>query len=63
MSSHLRSDVPYCIFFSGGIDSMLLLHYIHQLKKENVTAYSIFFDEDSSKSLEKITQTFYKLKC
>ena len=49
MSSHLRSDVPYCIFFSGGIDSMLLLHYVHQLKKENVTAYSIFFDEDTSK--------------
>ena len=58
VSSHLRSDVPYCIFFSGGIDSMLLLHYVHQLKKENVTAYSIFFDEDTSKSLEKITQTY-----
>ena len=58
VSSHLRSDVPYCIFFSGGIDSMLLLHYVHQLKKENVTAYSIFFDEDTSKSLEKITRTY-----
>ena len=58
VSSHLRSDVPYCIFFSGGIDSMLLLHYVHQLKKENVTAYSIFFDEDTSKSLEKIAQTY-----
>ncbi len=58
VSSHLRSDVPYCIFFSGGIDSMLLLHYVQQLKKENVTAYSIFFDEDTSKSLEKITQTY-----
>ena len=58
VSSHLRSDVPYCIFFSGGIDSMLLLHYVHQLKKENVTAYSIFFDENTSKSLEKITQTY-----
>ena len=58
VSSHLRSDVPYCIFFSGGIDSMLLLHYVHQLKKENVTAYSIFFDDDTSKSLEKITQTY-----
>ena len=58
VSSHLRSDVPYCIFFSGGIDSMLLLHYVRQLKKENVTAYSISFDEDTSKSLEKITQTY-----
>ena len=58
VSSHLRSDVPYCIFFSGGIDSMLLLHYVHQLKKENVTAYSISFDEDTSKSLEKITHRY-----
>ena len=58
VSSHLRSDVPYCIFFSGGIDSMLLLHYVHQLKKANVTAYSISFDKDNSKSLEKITQTY-----
>ena len=58
VSSHLRSDVPYCIFFSGGIDSMLLLHYVHQLKKENVTAYSIFFDEDTSKSLEKISKIY-----
>ena len=31
MSVHLRSDVPYCLFFSGGIDSMLIMYFMSKL--------------------------------
>ena len=58
ISSHLRSDVPYCLFFSGGIDSMLLLHYINQLRKENVVAFSIFFEDEPKNDLQKITKKY-----
>ena len=57
VSNHLRSDVPYCIF-SGGIDSMLLAHYVKKLNKKNITAFSIKFTDsdyisDSQKILKK----------
>ena len=31
VSVHLRSDVPYCLFFSGGIDSMLIMYFMSKL--------------------------------
>ena len=58
ISTHLRSDVPLCIFFSGGIDSMLLLHYLNKLEKKNVTAYSIFFKDTPSFYLKKLTANY-----
>ena len=57
ISSHLRSDVPYCLFFSGGIDSMLLLYYLNKLKK-NITAFSIYFASENSNDLSKITKDY-----
>lgn len=58
VNSHLRSDVPYCLFFSGGIDSMLLLYHMHLLRKKNITAYSVYFDEGPDYNLNKITKNF-----
>ena len=58
ISSHLRSDVPYCLFFSGGIDSMLLLYYLHKFKKDNITAFSVFFDNESTDNIDKITRKY-----
>ena len=49
VSSHLRSDVPYCLFFSGGIDSMLLLYSIKALGIKNTKAYTINFAEKKKK--------------
>ena len=28
---HLRSDVPYCLFYSGGIDSTLIMYFMNIL--------------------------------
>ena len=41
VKTHLRSDVPYCLFLSGGIDSMLLLYCIMELKLKNITAFTM----------------------
>ena len=58
VNSHLRSDVPYCLFFSGGIDSMLLLYHMNLLKKKNITAYSVYFDDGFDDTLKNITKKF-----
>ena len=55
--THLRSDVPYCLFFSGGIDSMLLLYHMIYLEK-NMTAYSVSFDDGLDYNLNNITKNF-----
>ena len=63
VSSHLRSDVPYCLFFSGGIDSMLLLYCIKQLKVKNVTAFTINFENKTDNNLKNIcTKNNIKLR-
>ncbi len=44
VSVHLRSDVPYCVFFSGGIDSTLVLYFMSLLKLNKISAYTIGFN-------------------
>ena len=31
VEAHLRSDVPYCLFYSGGIDSTLIMYFMNIL--------------------------------
>ena len=40
---HQRSDVPYGVFFSGGIDSTLVLYLMSLINKKPIQAFTIFF--------------------
>lgn len=59
VSLHQRSDVPYGLFFSGGIDSTLVL-YLMSLINKKVNSYSIIFpgQEHEKKKLENFCKKF-----
>jgi asparagine synthase (glutamine-hydrolysing) len=42
---HLRTDVPYGLFFSGGVDSTILLHLMRRLSTTPVRALTIGYAE------------------
>ena len=42
---HQRSDVPYGMFFSGGVDSSALLAMMRRLNSQPVKAFTLGFDE------------------
>ena len=44
VTAHLRSDVPYGLFLSGGIDSAALLWLMHRATGERVQAITIGYD-------------------
>ena len=44
---HQRSDVPFGMFFSGGIDSSVLLFLMSKITQKSVRAYTIGFSETS----------------
>ena len=41
---HLRTDVPYGLFFSGGVDSTILLHLMRRLSATPVRAITIGYE-------------------
>ena len=41
---HLRTDVPYGLFFSGGVDSTILLHLMRRLSATSVRALTIGYE-------------------
>jgi asparagine synthase (glutamine-hydrolysing) len=41
MREHMRSDVPYGVFLSGGVDSAVLLAQLKRLHQQPIKAYSI----------------------
>jgi asparagine synthase (glutamine-hydrolysing) len=66
VSVHLRSDVPYCLFFSGGIDSMLIMYFMSKLNLgSRVEAFKVNIENRKNNSnntlLKKISHE-YKIK-
>lgn len=62
VSVHLRSDVPYCLFFSGGIDSMLIMYLMQNLDLDKkIEAYKVNIIEKEKPDnhlLKKISQEY-----
>lgn len=61
---HLRSDVPYGLFLSGGLDSAALLHLMNQATTQSIKTYTIGFpntavhdERDQARSLAKLYNT------
>jgi asparagine synthase (glutamine-hydrolysing) len=51
MEQHMRSDVPFGLFLSGGLDSSLLLALLSRARKDPVRTFSVGFqDSDPEKS-------------
>ena len=44
---HQRSDVPFGLFFSGGIDSTIILYLMSKISKKKIISYSIIFEENN----------------
>ena len=45
MKQHMRSDVPFGLFLSGGVDSTTLLGLLSQYKEEPIHTYSVGFPD------------------
>ena len=59
---HLRSDVPYCLFYSGGIDSTLIMYFMNILNlNKKICAYSVNFKSNQTNynnSIKNIADQF-----
>jgi asparagine synthase (glutamine-hydrolysing) len=62
VKKHLRSDVPYGIFLSGGIDSSLVTHYARSvLGKDDLKTFSVAFEYknfDESKVAQAVARKY-----
>ena len=45
MKEHIRSDVPYGLFLSGGVDSAVLLAQLKKFTSEPIATYSVGFND------------------
>ena len=58
---HQRSDVPYCLFFSGGVDSMLILYFMNKLNRSRIKSFRVKFEgqnDISSEYLKSLSNKF-----
>lgn len=50
MVEHMRSDVPYGLFLSGGVDSAVICSKLHELQQNRIQSFSIGFQEHQDKN-------------
>ncbi len=43
ISEHMRSDVPFGLFLSGGVDSAVVLAMLHQFNAASINSYAVGF--------------------
>ena len=62
MRQHMRSDVPFGLFLSGGVDSSILLALLSRYKDEPIRTFSIGFSDtrlaDELPQAERLAQPF-----
>ncbi len=49
MREHIRSDVPYGLFLSGGVDSAVVLAMLHRFQKRPIRTFSVGFKDATMK--------------
>ena len=47
MREHMRSDVPYALLLSGGVDSSVVLEWLRREGSRNLTAFTVAFTDAS----------------
>lgn len=47
VKQHMRADVPFGAFLSGGIDSSLLVGLMSEIRSEKINTFQIAFEEES----------------
>jgi len=50
MREHIRSDVPYGLFLSGGVDSAVILAMLHRFQERPIRTFSVGFKDSEMKS-------------
>ncbi len=62
MTQHMRSDVPFGLFLSGGVDSTTLLGLLSRYKEEPIRTFSVGFPKsdvgDELETAERIARHF-----
>jgi len=62
MQQHMRSDVPFGLFLSGGVDSTTLLGLLARYKDEPIRTFSVGFPQtsvgDELETAEQLARTF-----
>ncbi len=60
MTQHMRSDVPFGLFLSGGVDSTTLLGLLSRYKDEPIRTFSLGFPKSSVGDELEIAETIAK---